>query len=78
MGKLQKLLKKLLDEGRDANWTYHDAEYTLLKSGFIERRGKGSHNVFDNLQTKESVVLSCHGNKNIKPIYIDKIRKALK
>ena len=77
MGKLQKLLKKLLDGNRDTNWTYDDAEYVLLKSGFVKRQGKGSHNVFDNEVTKESIVLSCHGSKNIKAVYIGKIRGAI-
>jgi len=54
MSKIQKLLK--LEDGN------RDAEYVLLKSGFTGRSGKGAHNVYDNLTTKETVILSRHGD----------------
>ena len=37
----------------------------LLKSGFVYRRSKGSHQVFFNKNTNKTVIVPSHGNKDL-------------
>jgi len=37
----------------------------LLKSGFVFRRSKGSHQVYFNKTTNKTVIVPLHGNKDL-------------
>lgn len=46
MGKLDKILGKLLSGSSDNNFSFEDLRYLLLHFDFIERTTAGSHRIF--------------------------------
>jgi predicted RNA binding protein YcfA (HicA-like mRNA interferase family) len=37
----------------------------LEKNGFVHKRSKGSHHLFENVQQQKTVVVPVHGNKDL-------------
>jgi predicted RNA binding protein YcfA (HicA-like mRNA interferase family) len=76
MSKAQKILQKILSGQSDKNIMFDEAVYVLRNAGFIYDGGKGSHQVYRNIDGRK-MVLPRHG-KEIKPVYVRQIRELLK
>ena len=76
MGKFEKLIEKLNSQKSDNAWTFDDLVYILEKSKYEKAGGKGSYQVYQNVENQKTIVLAKHGKK-IKSGYIRSVRKAL-
>lgn len=72
MTKAEKILQKILGGDRDKNVTLAEAEYALLRCGFVREGGKGSHRVYRHADGRK-MVIPAHG-RMIKPIYVKILR----
>ncbi len=76
MSKADKLKAKILSGKSDRNITFQEAVAVLEREGFLLVHGEGSHHFFRHPKTRRVVNIPRHG-KEIKPIYVKKIREAL-
>ncbi|MFN5514239.1 MAG: type II toxin-antitoxin system HicA family toxin [Cyanobacteriota bacterium] len=74
MSKLEKLLKKLLNDPPELD--YDDVYYILTSFGFQEVSSKGSHHTFRNNE-KLKITVPKKGGKTVKRIYLKQIVKLL-
>jgi predicted RNA binding protein YcfA (HicA-like mRNA interferase family) len=74
MSKLDKLLKKLLNDPPELY--YDDVYYILISFGFQEISSKGSHHTFRNNE-KLKITVPKKGGKTVKRIYLKQIVKLL-
>jgi len=74
MSKLDKLLKKLLNDPPELD--YDDVYYILIFFGFQEISSKGSHHTFRNNE-KLKITVPKKGGKTVKRIYLKQIVKLL-
>jgi predicted RNA binding protein YcfA (HicA-like mRNA interferase family) len=74
MSKLDKLLKKLLNDPPELD--YDDVYYILISFGFQEISSKGSHHTFRNNEKLKITVPKKEG-KTVKRIYLKQIVKLL-
>ena len=72
MGKLDKLIEKILLGSADANIDFDDLRSVLLSLGFSER-SKGSHNIFSKPGLEELINLQRDGSK-AKPYQVRQVR----
>ena len=72
MGKLDKLIEKILLGSADANIDFDDLRSVLLNLGFSER-SKGSHNIFSKPGLEELINLQRDGSK-AKPYQVRQVR----
>ena len=75
MSKLDKLLKKLLNDPPELD--YDDVYYILVAFGFQEISSKGSHHTFRNNE-KLKITVPKQGVKTVKRTYLKQIVKLLK
>lgn len=76
VSKLEKLLEKLLGGASDANFTFAELRYLLLRLGFDERI-HGSHHVYRmDGQPSARAVIQPDG-KNAKPYQVAQVRGAV-
>jgi predicted RNA binding protein YcfA (HicA-like mRNA interferase family) len=75
MSKLDKLLKKLLNDPPELD--YDDVYYILVAFGFQEISSKGSHHTFRNNE-KLKITVPKQGGKTVKKTYLKQIVKLLK
>ena len=75
MSKLDKLLKKLLNDPPELD--YDDVYYILVAFGFQEISSKGSHHTFRNNE-KLKITVPKQGEKTVKRTYLKQIVKPLK
>ena len=61
---------------QDRGFTFADAEMLLLGAGFVHEGGEGSHRVYRHADGRK-MILAFHG-KDVKPVYIRKLRELLK
>ncbi len=76
VSKAEKLKEKIMSGRSDRNITFQDAVTFLKHEGFVLVHGEGSHHFFRHPITRNVVNIPRHG-KEIKPIYVKKIREAL-
>ena len=72
MGKLDKLIEKILLGSADANIDFDDLRGVLLSLGFAER-SKGSHHIFSQPGLEELINLQRDGSK-AKPYQVRQVR----
>ena len=72
MGKLDKLIEKILLGSADANIDFDDLRSVLLSLGFSER-SKGSHHIFSKPGLEELINLQRDGSK-AKPYQVRQVR----
>lgn len=72
MGKLDKLIEKILLGSADANIDFDDLRSVLLNLGFSER-SKGSHHIFSKPGLEELINLQRDGSK-AKPYQVRQVR----
>ena len=72
MGKLDKLIEKILLGSADANIDFDDIRGVLLSLGFAER-SKGSHHIFSKPGLEELINLQRDGSK-AKPYQVRQVR----
>ena len=72
MGKLDKLIEKILLGSADANIDFDDLRGVLLSLGFSER-SKGSHHIFSKPGLEELINLQSDGSK-AKPYQVRQVR----
>ena len=72
MGKLDKLVEKILLGSADANIDFDDLRGVLLSLGFSER-SKGSHHIFSKPGLEELINLQRNGSK-AKPYQVRQVR----
>ena len=72
MGKLDKLIEKILLGSADANIDFDDLRGVLLNLGFSER-SKGSHHIFSKPGLEELINLQRDGSK-AKPYQVRQVR----
>ena len=72
MGKLDKLVEKILLGSADANIDFDDLRSVLLSLGFSER-SKGSHHIFSKPGLEELINLQRDGSK-AKPYQVRQVR----
>ena len=72
MGKLDKLIEKILLGSADANIDFDDLRSVLLSLGFSER-SKGSHHIFSKPGLEELINLQSDGSK-AKPYQVRQVR----
>ena len=72
MGKLEKLIEKILLGSADANIDFDDLCSVLLSLGFSER-SKGSHHIFSKPDLEELINLQRDGSK-AKPYQVRQVR----
>ena len=72
MGKLDKLVEKILLGSADANIDFDDLRSVLLNLGFSER-SKGSHHIFSKPGLEELINLQRDGSK-AKPYQVRQVR----
>ena len=72
MGKLEKLIEKVLLGSADANIDFDDLRSVLLSLGFSER-SKGSHHIFSKPGLEELINLQRDGSK-AKPYQVRQVR----
>ena len=75
MGKLEKLIEKILLGNADANIDFSDLCGVLLSLGFSER-SKGSHHVFFKSGLEELINLQRDGSK-AKPYQVRQVRSII-
>lgn len=62
MSKYDKLLVQILSGAADANVSFDDLCWLLIKIGF-EERVRGSHHIFRKVDVVERINLQCDGSK---------------
>ena len=72
MGRLDKLIEKILLGSADANIDFDDLRSVLLNLGFSER-SKGSHHIFSKPGLEELINLQRDGSK-AKPYQVRQVR----
>jgi len=72
MGKLEKILWRILTAGSDQNIAFDDLTYLLESVGF-EKRIKGGHHLFSKDGVEEIVNIQPAGNK-AKPYQVKQVR----
>ena len=75
MGKLDKLIEKILLGSADANIDFDDLRGVLLSLGFSER-SKGSHHIFSKPGLEELINLQRDGSK-AKPYQVRQVRVSI-
>ena len=75
MGKLDKLIEKILLGSADANIDFDDLRSVLLNLGFSER-SKGSHHIFSKPGLEELINLQRDGSK-AKPYQVRQVRVSI-
>lgn len=75
MGRLDKVLRKVLDGRSDANIAFRDLRSLLLGLGF-EERTKGSHHIFRRRGVEELINLQREGSE-AKPYQVRQVRSAI-
>ena len=76
MSKTEKLLLKVLRGTSDRNIAFADLRRLLLKLGFEERMGKGSHRIFFRDDVEEILNIQPKGNK-AKPYQVKQVREVI-
>lgn len=75
MGKLEKVIEKILRGASDANIAFDDIRGILLHLGF-EERIRGSHHVYRKNGVDEKINMQRDGNK-AKPYQVRQVREVL-
>ncbi|MCE6989281.1 type II toxin-antitoxin system HicA family toxin [Dyadobacter sp. CY323] len=76
MGKLEKLITKLLSGSADNNFRFEDLRSVLLSLGFTEKTTAGSHRIFYMANVLEIVNIQPDGNK-AKPYQVKQVRSII-
>jgi predicted RNA binding protein YcfA (HicA-like mRNA interferase family) len=77
MAKRDKLKAKLLSGKQDKNFDFDELCNLLLRLGFYERQGKGSHRIFYHKDVKDEIInLQPAGNK-AKPYQVRQVREVV-
>jgi hypothetical protein len=63
MSKFSKILTEILSGRSDANISFADICHLLLRAGFTQKAGKGSHTLFHKKGVEEIINLQPIGNK---------------
>ncbi|MEL6460367.1 MAG: type II toxin-antitoxin system HicA family toxin [Cyanobacteria bacterium J06621_15] len=74
MSKLEKLVQQFLN--RPPEVRFEDVRYILEAFGFEEKRSKGSHHSFCDLEGR-TITVPKKGGKKVKGVYVDKIIELL-
>ncbi|MBV6623288.1 MAG: type II toxin-antitoxin system HicA family toxin [Rivularia sp. (in: Bacteria)] len=74
MSKLEKLVQQFLKRPPDVK--FEDVRYILEAFGFEEKRSKGSHHSFSNLEGR-TITVPKKGGKKVKGVYVEKIVELL-
>ncbi len=72
MTKLDKLLFAVMDKRREIR--YSEIVKVLLKLGYVERQGKGSHTVFSH---QKYTTITLPRNNPVKRCYVEQVRTVL-
>ena len=75
MGKVEKLIERILLGGADANVDFDDLCGVLFSLGFSERQ-KGSHHIFSKTGVEDLVNLQREGSK-AKPYQVRQVRHVI-
>lgn len=75
MGKSEKILGKILGGLSDANFSFQDLCYLLIRLGF-DQRVKGSHHIFSKVGVDEIINLQPKGTLS-KPYQIKQVREVI-
>ena len=73
MGKLEKLLLKLLSGASDNNFSFEELRSLLLSLGFTEKTTAGSHRIFHKADVLELINIQPIGSK-AKPYQVKQVR----
>ena len=78
MARKDKLKTKLLSGNQDKNFAFDDLCTLLLRLGFTERQGKGSHRVFHRPGVEEILSLQPARDGKAKPYQVKQVRDIVK
>jgi predicted RNA binding protein YcfA (HicA-like mRNA interferase family) len=77
MSRFEKLLLKILDGKSDNNLSLNDLKTFLLKLGFEERAGAGSHTLYKKHGLVEMINLQSTKDGKAKPYQVKQVREII-
>jgi len=77
MSKFDKLLQKILSGTADKNLSIKDLKSLLIKLGFEEREGTGSHTIYKKSGIPEIINIQSTKNGKAKPYQVKQVRDTI-